>query len=252
MAWRGAHRVLVLLLILACSAERAAADVAPVEVHDGRVHAHFASVPLRDAVIALANVEGASVVGNLDGDVTVDLDVASVEEALGRLLAARSFILVYGASGHLRRVQLLGSGMPTETVDRRGAVRADVEPGQPGSQGVLDIEVGLPPSSPLAVRLGSSQATLRDLVNLATRDEDATVRSKALDAGIQMIETNPRVQDAVATFLGSTDQEALAARIRSAAGPRADELVRWALQRSAPPETRSRLAAVARALRSQR
>jgi hypothetical protein len=232
----------------------AAGDLTSVEVRDGRVRASFAGTPIMEAVAALVEADGATVIGGVAGGpatVTATFDDVTLDEALERLLVTQSFLLVYRADGRLRRIHLLGPRVAMDPTQTPVLVRSGDEPAQTAPGGIMGLEVGLPPDGPLAQRLGRSSATLQDLAHLATRDENGAVRREAVDRAMELVDDNPRVQSAVHVFLASADDREVAGQVRSAAGPWAMEVVRRALERTRNPETRRRLAALVRALRDE-
>jgi hypothetical protein len=101
----------------------------------------------------------------------------------------------------------------------------------------------------LAQTLGTDSATLQQLMELGFHNEDPTIRAEALRAGVQTLEGEPTLRQAVIGALNSFDDAALTALLRGAAGPNAEEVAMQVLTQSRAPEVRVKASSVLQKLR---
>jgi hypothetical protein len=206
----------------------AAASVAAIEPASGRVvqYANDAltvrldKVPLQDVLTDISQQSGAEIRGALrePRDVSAEFDSVPLSDALKRLVGDQNFALVYDKTGGLRAVKLLGG--PLE-----GGVA--VMPAAPATtQAAPDIRQLLANHAPvpvhgrLAQAVGSDTATLQQLMELGLHNEDPTVRAEALRSGVQTLEGEPQLRQAVIGILNNFDDAALGNLLRGAAGGR--------------------------------
>jgi hypothetical protein len=209
-------------------------------------------VPLADVLADIGQQSGAEIRGTLreSREVTAEFESVPLSEALSRLLGDQNFALVYGKEGRLRAVKLLGG--PQE-----GGVSITPAPAAPPAvtQAPTDIRELLANHPPvpvhgrLAQALGTSSATLQQLMELGLHNEDATVRAEALRAGVQTLEGEPVLRQAVIGMLNSFDDAALGSLLRGAAGENAEEVAMQVLTQSRAPEVRVKASSVLQKLR---
>jgi hypothetical protein len=210
-------------------------------------------VPLADVLADIGQQSGAEIRGSLrePREITAEFDAVPLAEALGRLLGDQNFALVYDKGGALRAVKLLGGPL----AGAGAAPAAAPPPPAPVSQTPIDLREMLSNHPPvpvhgrLAQTLGSDSATLQQLMELGFHNEDPTVRAEALRAGVQTLEGEPTLRQAVIGALNSFDDAALTTLLRGAAGPNAEEVAMQVLTQSRAPEVRVKASSVLRKLR---
>ncbi len=246
----------IVAVLLALAATGAAADMtvggspAPprVVVHGDRVTATLTAAPLSRVLAEIARQTGAELAGEAipPRDITADLHRVPLEEALQRLLGARSFTLTYARDGNLKRI-LIG-GVPSESVAAAavttprptgpggaGATGRSDEPQSPdekkgGPEDFRRVHDFLNGDSPVPVRghlaetLGTSLAPFRDVWQAALANEDRRVRAQARRASIRALTADPEVHESwVATTLMAPD-DVIVKLLRTAGGLDAREL----------------------------
>ena len=209
-------------------------------------------VPLSDVLSDIGQQSGAEIRGTLrePREVTADFEAVPLSEALARLLGDQNFALVYDKEGSLRAVKLLGGPLAG------GAAPAPVA-APPPSAGKTPIDIRelllshppVPVHGRLAQTLGTDSATLQQLMELSFHNEDPTVRAEALRAGVQTLEGEPNLRQAVIGALNSFDDAALSTLLRGAAGPNAEEVAMQVLTQSRAPEVRVKASSVLQKLR---
>lgn len=187
-------------------------------------------VPLTEILADIGQQSGAEIRGSLREPriVTAEFDAVPLVEALGRLLADRNFSLVYDKRGRLRAVKLLHGSLADD------APLAVIPAPAPGAKTLIDLHEMLsnhvvPVHGGLARTLGTDFASLLQLVQVGFHDEDSTVRAEALRAGMQTLEAEPALRQAVIGALNGFDGAALGSLLRDAAGPNAEEIANQVL-----------------------
>lgn len=205
-------------------------------------------VPIADVLSDIGQQSGAEIRGSIrePREVSAEFEAVPLSEALHRLLGDQNFALVYGKEGRLRAVKLLGG--PTAGF----AVMPTLAPPLKTSGDIRDLLVNhapVPIHGRLAQALGSDTATLQQLMELGLHNEDATVRAEALRAGVQTVEGEPGLRQAVISMLNSFDDAALGSLLRGAAGDHAEEVAQQLLTQSRAPEVRVKASSVLQKLR---
>jgi hypothetical protein len=210
-------------------------------------------VPLSDVLADIGQQSGAEIRGSLrePREVTAEFEAVPLAEALGRLLGDQNFALVYDKQGKLRAVKLLGG--PLAGGSAPAAVASP--PAAPAAKTPIDLREMLSNHPPvpvhgrLAQTLGSDSATLQQLMELGFHNEDPTIRAEALRAGVQTLEGDPTIRQAVIGALNSFDDAALSSLLRGAAGPNAEEVAMQVMTQSRAPEVRVKASSILRSLR---
>ena len=210
-------------------------------------------VPLADVLADIGQQSGAEIRGSLrePREVTAEFEAVPLSEALARLLGDQNFALVYDKGGSLRAVKLLGGPLGG------GAVAMPAVPPPPVTAAKTPIDLRetlsnhppVPVHGRLAQTLGTDSATLQQLMELGFHNEDPTIRAEALRAGVQTLEGEPTLRQAVIGALNSFDDAALTALLRGAAGPNAEEVAMQVLTQSRAPEIRVKASSVLQKLR---
>jgi hypothetical protein len=255
--WRTA--VVVLALALAVPPGRAANEEPPakpaatkdkqparvITYRNDKLTIHVQDVPVREVLDEIGRQAGAEIRGELTTpfSVTVDFDDIDMNEGLRRLLRDQNFAIGYGDEERLTSISLLGGPLaPPEKTAGKPAVAAVAEPGakpyhpkpwppedvKPSADrlwGMFTNPKELPVTGRLAEALGTKRATFRQLADAAAHDDDPGVRSRAMLAGLNVINSDPDLRSAFSTTLQSLDDEDVAHLLRQFAGEHAEE---WA------------------------
>jgi hypothetical protein len=246
---------------LAVAVSLSGSPAAPASTDPGRVIQYskdtltvrLDKVPLSDVLSDIGQQSGAEIRGTLrePREVTADFEAVPLSEALARLLGDQNFALVYDKEGSLRAVKLLGGPLAG------GAAPPVVAALPPPSAGKTPIDIRelllshppVPVHGRLAQTLGTDSATLQQLMELSFHNEDPTVRAEALRAGVQTLEGEPNLRQAVIGALNSFDDAALSTLLRGAAGANAEEVAMQVLTQSRAPEVRVKASSVLQKLR---
>jgi hypothetical protein len=209
-------------------------------------------VPLADVLADIGQQSGAEIRGTLRESraVTAEFESVPLSEALSRLLGDQNFALVYGKEGRLRAVKLLGGPLEGGVSIMPSAATPPVgTQATPDLRDLLANHAPVPVHGRLAQALGTDSATLQQLMELGLHNEDATVRAEALRAGVQTLEGEPVLRQAVIGVLNSFDDAALGSLLRGAAGENAEEVAMQVLTQSRAPEVRVKASSVLQKLR---
>ncbi len=244
------------------TAEGARPDSAP----PGRVvaYAHdtlsvrLSNVPVEEVLDDVARQTGAEIRGSVahPRSVSAEFDALPLPEALHRLLGDENFTLVYGEGDRLRAIKLLG-GPQVQGASTARAPGAPVPaaPAKPAAS--LPILLGLvnahPPvqvSGRLAQVLGSSTATLSQVLQMGIQHEDAVVRGEAVRAGLQVLETDAHLRTSFMSTLNGIDDADLARYVRGMAGPRAEETILQIMTQSRGSDFRIKASGILQQLRT--
>jgi hypothetical protein len=206
-----------------------------------RVTARFAGTPVADAVREIANATGGELRGGViePRDVTLDLDAVSLEEALHRLLGAQSFTIRYGDGGRVKTIVLEGGPEapppPSETPTAAGVA---VETG-PTFPIVLSRMFArhrpIKLSEPLAERFGQEKASMPELLEIATADDDGITRALATQAVLSALEREARYRRSFLRSLHQLDADELSSIANGPSGERLEELLEYLAAHSREP-----------------
>jgi hypothetical protein len=258
-----ANRHLALLLALACPAAGLATESRsrpPIVYRSDRLSVQLEGVPLEEVLARIAEASGAEVRGapRHSRDVTADFEDVPMPEALHRLLGDQNFMLRYAEGDRLRTIELFGSAAdaPQVTLSAASAPTRSPAAGSPLPQEVAVAMAALarhppvPVQGSLAAALGSDTATLPQLFEAATRQQDPAVRGEAFRASLNAFETEPDLRDKVLHALDGADETALSKALRGAAGLRAEELVNQLASDAQTPELRRKALSILNRLRA--
>jgi hypothetical protein len=217
-----------------------------VEYRDDRLSVHLQKVPLDDVLSELARISGAQIRGELRDphEVTAEFRDVPLSDALHRLLGNQNFALVYGRSGELRAVRLLGG--PQTAAPKSPAVASLLPttttlPPSPGNLLALFARhAPLPVSGRLAEAFGSNTATFEQLLNASLHNDDPAVRAEGLRVFIGGVEGDAELKNAVLGSLGTMDDQQLTALVQSIAGDHASEFVAGVVTRTRDGSLRTR------------
>lgn len=215
-----------------------------LEIDGDRVTARLVEVPPTRVLALVETATGAQVRGALTEQakpVSVDFADVPLGEALARLLGGQNFTLVYADDGRLRRLTLLG-GVSTEAVAAIEPPPPVVPPPPvaPSPHALLNRSVALPVGSRIAAHVGTPQATLQQLLEIALRDPDDTLRAEAMRAGLGGVEQQSDLRRSVTQALANVDDGTLRTLVESVAKDGARELVRHVSAATSIPEVRER------------
>jgi hypothetical protein len=232
----------------------ARADERVIQYAKDALTVHLTNVPVAEVLDEIARQSGAEIRGHVraDGAVTAQFDAVPLPEALHRLLGDQNFALVYGESGKLKSVRLLG-GTPGQTAAVAPApVTPAVQPpaSSPGLANLVANHAPVPVSGRLAQTVGGPNATLQQLFEIGTRNEDSSLRSEAIRTMVSTLETDPALRAATIGELGTIDDGALSAILRGAAGEHAEEVAMQVLTQARASEIRVKASSVLQRLRA--
>jgi hypothetical protein len=212
------------------------------------------AVPLAEVMADIGRASGAEIYGILPQprEVSAEFDDVPLVEALDRLLGDRNFVIKYGKGDRLRAIKLLGGpGAPIRTaatpapttptpaaaVTASGVPKAR-DPG--GAVAMLDDHAAIPLSGRLAQALGTDAATFRQLFDAAVHDEDAAVRSDAMQEWLGALDAEPEFRASLLQALNTLDDFTLTGLLRGLAGNRAEEIAAQIAARVRGSDLRSR------------
>jgi hypothetical protein len=213
-------------------------------------------MPLSTVLDTVASQAGAQVRGSLrtPHDVTADFDSVPLPEALGRLLGDQNFALVYAHDGTLRAVKLLGgpaaATAPGAVVVAAATPTTTTLPGPADLAALVQNHAPVPVTGRLAAFVGGPNASLTQLLELATRNDDPAIRAEAVRAFVTSLESDPALRAAAVSQINTMDEGALTALLRGAAGDNAEEVAMQVLAHSRAAEIRIKASAILQRLRA--
>jgi len=219
----------------------------PVVVYgDDRLTVRVGDMPLGDLLAELGRQTGAEIRGRVarPHGVTVAFDKVPLPQALHRLLGDQNFTLTYGDGGRLKVIELLGEGGAPVPPARSASPSAPppTEESGPAARMLAAVErhTSVPLSGVLSETLGAERASLRQLFDLATREEDPVIRSEALRVAIAAVDQDAALTEHVTRALAQMDDEQLTAFVRVIAGERAGDFARQVAAQAHTPMLRTR------------
>jgi len=233
----------------------AGADERIIRYEKDALTVHLTNVPVAEVLDEVARQTGAQIRGQVraDRDVTAQFDAVPLPEALHRLLGDQNFALVYGDGGKLKSVRLLGgttgqtAGAPAPSP---AAPAVPPPPVQPGLANLIANHPPVPVTGRLAQTVGGPNATLQQLFEIGTRNDDSSLRSDAIRTMVSTLETDPALRAAAIGELGTIDDGALSAILRGAAGEHAEEVAMQVLAQARASEIRVKASSVLQRLRA--
>ena len=229
----------------AASQHDAGASPRLVEYHDDRLSVHLEKVPLADVLSELARISGGQIRGELrdQHDVTAEFRDVPLSDALHRLLGNQNFALVYGRSGELRAIRLLGgpqTGAPKPPAVASLMPTTTLSPSPGNLLTLFARHAPLPVSGRLAEAFGSNTATFEQLLNASLHNDDPAVRAEGLRVFIGGVEGDAELKNAVMGSLGAMDDQQATALVQSIAGEHASEFIAGVVTRTRDGSLRTR------------
>ncbi len=212
-----------------------------ITLQGDRLTVRVTDVPLEEVLQAVTAPSKAEIRGAVKEPHAVTVEFADVplRDGLTRLLGEQNFVLTYREDGSLRTLTLLG-GPQEPSMEARIVKTAPTGTAQPPAPNPTDLlQRSVPVSGKLQQLLGQQTATMQQLLDLALRQEDSSVRQEAMRVGMSAVDTVPELRESVVKSLASTNDDGLASMLRSMAQDRARELVAQ-LATSRTPEIRAR------------
>lgn len=228
--------VLAILLVAAALAARA-----DVRYEGERLSARFEGVPVADAVRDVAAAVGAELRGRVAAprEITLDLDHVPLDEALHRLLGAQNFTVRYGVGDTVKTIVLQGEQEAPAPVSSRSPAAGVVVEEKSHFPIVLSKmfarhrPVAL--SDPLAERVGEPKATMPELLEMATADEDGITRALASQVVLSALERESRYRRSFMRSLHRLSPEDLDTIAGGPSGERFQELLEFLAAHSREP-----------------
>ena len=247
------------VLVLASGASRGGDVSAPaaspgrlITYRDDALTVRLTEAAVGDVLADLGHQAGADIRGEVPSGrtVTAEFDAVPLPEALHRLLGGQNFALVYGEGGRLRTIKLLGA--PQQAAGAAGPVAPP--PAKPASvQSLLGLMASHPPvpiGGRLAQALGSSTATLGQVLEAGVHQEDPVLRSEAVRAALQAFEADPQLRSTFVSTLNGIDDAELATLLRGVAGAHAEETVLLIMSQSRGGDFRIKASGILQRLRT--
>jgi hypothetical protein len=149
-----------------------------------------------------------------------DRDVMPLCEAATRRLGVESWMLRLDAAGRVRGVVVLAAEVPPGVrAPPEAAPATTVVPARATApDDPLERVEPLRPGGPIARLLGTTQATGRQLADLALRSDDPEIRGEAVSVAVDAIMRDHDLEQRVLTGLEAVDDATLARTLRGIAG----------------------------------
>jgi hypothetical protein len=254
----------------AADSEGAAVEAPALLYRDDRLTANVSRMSMHALLSEIGRQSGARIrmEGVADRDVSVRVTGMPLPEALRRILGEENFTLIYGralpASGEpggagLREIQVFGDGGTGVTTQRLTAAPPPAPTAAAGQAeantaiagGVMAQlsrvlekhgDVQLPAGSSLAASLGSEQASFHQLISVAMRDGDRTLRQEAAGVLAGVFDSDPDARALLAApGDAALDPEVIASFVRASGGPHAEEFLGDIAQHLRTPALRAKV-----------
>jgi hypothetical protein len=251
--------VVVVSAVTMLAARYAGGDEQPtprvVRYQDDGLTVRVTDVPLSDVLQELSRQSGAEIRGDLREarTVTVDFEKVPLPQALARLLPDQNFALVYGKNGRLERIRLIGGTADSTALTVAVApVSPPEEPSDPLARltDLIERHPPVPVDGVLANALGSGRATLDQLIDLSLHDEDESVRTEALHAGLATLDREPDFRAAVIEEFKKIDSGVLTAMLRGSGSDHAEDAAMQMFGSGGSPDVRLKLSSIVQRLRA--
>jgi hypothetical protein len=206
---------------------------AHADFRDERLTLEAQDASLREVLDAVATATGATIQGEPleERRVSLEVDALRLDDALHRLLGAQNFTLRYGRDGQPKAVMLLGGPeAPPPASDRPTAAGVVVAPGASAAptgavfplalSRAIERAKPMPVPEPLAEALGQDQATMPELLDVATAADDGVVRAEATQAVLSALERQSRLRRSFLRTLRDLDDATLQEILAAETGPR--------------------------------
>jgi len=233
---------------------------------DDRLTADVSHMSVHALLAEIGRQSGARIrmEGVADREVSAHFARLPLADALRRILGEENFTLVYGrntgsaaGSARLREIQVFGDGRTGVTTARLGsggspppAAGAAGDPSIAAGGMMMQLsrvlekhgEIQLPPGSSLAATLGSERASFHQLVGLAMRDGDRQLRAEAAEVLAGVFDSDPDAHALLAApGDAALDPEMIASFVRASGGPHAEEFLGDIAQHLRTPALRAKV-----------
>jgi hypothetical protein len=230
-----------------------AADERVIQYGKDKLTVRVANVPASEVLEEIGRQSGARVRGELRTplDVTAEFEAVPLPEALYRILGDQNFALVYGDEGRLKAIRLLAAPQgPATAMVGTATTLPPMEAAPISLAELFERHEPVLVSGRLAEAVGTSGASLQQLFEVGTRNEDAELRGEALQAFLSAVENDAPLRGAVVGQLRTLDDAALTSLLRRAAGEHAEEVATQILTRVRASDLRVRASSVLQKLRA--
>jgi hypothetical protein len=257
-------RAAPVMLLVAAVAGATGGEVAGrvVRYESDRLTVRLAGAPVGEVLDDLARQAGAEIRGTVTNprDISVEFEDVPLSDALHRLLGDQNFALVYGEDGRLRAVKLLGGPQGPPSPGGPASLASTGPAGVPPAKtydvvgtltGLVMSHPPVPVSGRLAQALGSSSASLQQLIDAGLRHQDASVRSEAMRQSLRVIEAEPEFHTAALDALKGMGDADIGNLLRGVAGANAEEVATHVASQARGTELRIKAAGVLRELRAR-
>jgi len=256
--WRGPVAALALLAGLAVTLAQGSEGDAErvVRYTNDQLTVRLARAPVGEVLDEIGRASGAEIRGQPNPrEVSAEFENVPLPDALHRLLGNQNFTLKYGEQGRLVAIDLLGGpATAPPAVTAASARPSSTTMPQPPPQNLQEALVRHPPvpvTGALATALGTSTATVDQLVNAALHQDDVNVRQEALRATLNAVESDAALRGSLLATVNTIDDAALGASLRGIAGDRAEEIVAQVATQARASELRVKASSVLQQLRAQ-
>jgi hypothetical protein len=250
--------------LVACAAlwasAHAATDAEALRYDKGAVSGTLDAVPADEAVESLATATGARLEGTVIAPkpVTASFRNESIEGALARILGQQNFTVRYGSEDRVKSITLLGGPAAAKPAPAPpAATEPSVEAKTPSAGYGFPVELSralqrhrpLPLPDVLAKSMGVEEATVPELLDTATLDEDGVTRAQASQVVLSALEMNGRLRRSFLRTLHDLDDEQFAAILEAESGPRFVEVVEFLTAHSREPSIKKKAGVILEQLR---
>jgi hypothetical protein len=231
-----ARRSVALVLLVASLA--LAGPPPTVTLKDDKLTAQFDKVPVADALAAIAQAGGGIVRGTVihPREITTEFDAVPLTDALPRLLGTQNFTLSYAKDGHLLAIVLIGGpedGKPDVVATGPTTTTSTTLPAKPAFPLELSRAftkhrpVKLPEGGTLNAQFEGETATFPELLEVATLDDDGTMRAQATQIVLSSLEREARLRRAFLRTLYRLDAPELEGILTGDGGDRFREIIQY-------------------------
>ena len=199
-----------------------------------RLSVRLDQMPLPEVLAAIVKQTGAELRGQpvVSGDLSLQFDRLSLEEALPRILGAQNFTVRYAANGQPSTIVLLG-GPEAPPVTAATVAGAAAPPDRPA----LPLRLGFPRSFPSRRQIelpqalqkvaGTPSATFDQAFDLATLDREGLTRAMAANVVLSQLELDRRLRRSVLSAMAKFDDDTLRNFRGTIEGARVRELLEF-------------------------
>jgi len=249
--FRGGMLVVVLSMVAHVSAARAE-DV--VRYDGGRLTVSVSEAPLDRVLGEIVAVTHATIQGSVGARaVSIDFKDMPLNEGLGRIFGAESFMLTYAPDGTLRKITMLAHGEaappPLAPPAAPSVARSPHPPLVDEEQQAAVLQRTVQLDGALARAIGGKEAPIGRVLHAIVQEGDPDARAVAREAALAAFTRDPEIEAAYLSTLTPVDDAVLANILRSAGPEGAAEAWMAALAERAPsPALRAKASAVRDAL----